>query len=296
MVRARSNGVGLALAGALVLAPDSMFMRLSGYDGASLIAWRGLLMAAVLLSAWAMFSRNRRTDLRYLLTKAGLATSLFYALNAAAFSLGIALAPVALVLFGVAAVPLFAALYSHIFLHESVSRRTYVTMVIVLAAIGYSALDDILALRIGPQIFGALAGLVVANMLAINFVLFRANPNLPIMPCIGLGALGSGTAGAFVAGHTLWTTGQFWPIVIAGGVILPASFYLLSSASRHVHAAVVSLFMLLETALGPLFVWAVLDEPVTDRTILSGAVLIAALGGYLVLDYASTRKPSRRAA
>jgi hypothetical protein len=44
-------GLLLAVFGALVLTPDTLFMRLSGMGGFQMVAWRGLLMGSVMLCA-----------------------------------------------------------------------------------------------------------------------------------------------------------------------------------------------------------------------------------------------------
>ena len=53
-------GLLLAVFGALVLTPDTLFMRLSDMEGYQMVAWRGLLTGSVMLCAWALTSRNRR--------------------------------------------------------------------------------------------------------------------------------------------------------------------------------------------------------------------------------------------
>jgi drug/metabolite transporter (DMT)-like permease len=45
-------------------------------------------------------------------------------------------------------------------------------------------------------------------------------------------------------------------------------------ASRHLVAAELTLFMLLEFALGPIWVWVFINEVPTDLTVLGGLVVI----------------------
>ena len=44
------SGLMLALAGALLLTPDTLLMRLSGLDGGAMLAWRACLAGLVFLS------------------------------------------------------------------------------------------------------------------------------------------------------------------------------------------------------------------------------------------------------
>ena len=66
-------------------------------------------------------------------------------------------------------------------------------------------------------------------------------------------------------------------ISITGLVILPLSFILLSRAARMTPASNVSIIMLLETILGPLWVWIFISESPQLLTIIGGIIVILAL-------------------
>ena len=85
-----------------------------------------------------------------------------------------------------------------------------------------------------------------------------------------------------MTGPVAMFNGQIWAIFITGAVILPASFFCLSLASRYTHASNVSLLMLLETVLAPIWVWWGVGEAPTTNMIIGGAVVIGSLGAYLM--------------
>jgi len=60
-------------------------------------------------------------------------------------------------------------------------------------------------------------------------------------------------------------------------VQLGAGCLLMTVATRHLPAAQVGLIALLETTLGPLWVWLVFAERPGDATLLGGAIILAAL-------------------
>ena len=70
-------------------------------------------------------------------------------------------------------------------------------------------------------------------------------------------------------------------MITTGALVLPLSFYLLSLAARYTHAANVSLLMLMETVLGPVWVWLAVGEVPTSRMILGGAIVLVSLAIYL---------------
>lgn len=282
MTRSPYFGVALAAFGALILTPDTLFMRWSGMSGIAMLAWRGLLMGAVLLALWPLTRRSPVGALRHLARPAGIGVILCHAANAALFALGIAVAPVPVVLLAVATVPVFAALFGRVLLGETTSAATWVTMAAVLAGIAIAVLargdGDLSG---GNAVAGVAAGLGVAIAIALNFVILRQARHIPIQPAIGLGALIAGAVGLAIAGPGEMTDGRIWAIAITGAVILPLSFLALTNATRHTSATNVSLLLLLETVLGPLWVWLGADEPLTLPMILGGAVVVGSLALYL---------------
>ncbi|WP_113913201.1 DMT family transporter [Roseovarius dicentrarchi] len=283
MRRHPAFGLGLAAFGALALTPDAMLLRLSGMDGPQMMGWRGLFMGTALLLIWAAVSRRRRADLALLGSGAGIAIVACQFFNSSLFSLGIAGAPVAIVLFGVATTPIFAALFARALLGERTARATWITIAAVAAGIGIAVLGGggVVA-PTGAVIFGALAGLGVAAMLALNFVVLRAHPQLPIPLLIGIGALCAGAAGITATGPAQMLDGKVWAIALTGCVVLPVSFMSLSFASRYTAASNVSLLLLLETVLGPVWVWLALGEDLTPAMLLGGGIVVGSIALYLL--------------
>ena len=282
MPRSSRYGIALAAFGALVLTPDALFMRISGLDGWQMLAWRGFGVGAMFWLAWLILAR-REAPLHRLLRPAGLVLIVAQYFNALLFPMAIAAAPVAVVLLAVATVPVWAALLSWLALGEPTSRATWATIVAVLVGIGIavSGHGDLALNR--AALTGALCGLGVALSLATTFVSLRRAPELPLLPALGTGALLAGTTGLLVAGPGRITDGNVAAILVTALLILPASFFSLSQASRYTQAANVSLLMLLETVLGPLWVWIALGEAPTARMLTGGAIVLASLALYILL-------------
>lgn len=290
MTKHPSFGLLLAACGALVLTPDALFMRLSGMDGMQMLGWRGLCMGTLFLLAWALTSRSRLQDLRVLATGAGLTVICAQWINATLFPTGIAAAPVSVVLIAVATVPVCAALLSRVLYGERTSRATWITIACVLVgiALAVSGQDDA---ALNPRaLLGALCGLGVALTLALSFVTLRHNPQVPILLCVGAGALCAGLTGLTLTGPARMTDGTVWAILVTAVLILPVSFFALSASSRYTAAANVSLLLLLETVLGPLWVWIGIGEAPTLRMLTGGALVVATLALYLVSNDRAARR------
>ena len=276
-------GLLLALFGALILTPDTLFMRLSGIAGFQMVGWRGLLMGTIMLGIWAVTSRNRRRDAALLASGAGLVVVVCQYANATLFNLAISAAPVTIVLFAVAAVPIFAAIFARFLFGEPTSPVTWVTIAAVLSGIGIAVLGKDaggIGIDIGSA-FGAMAGLGVAAAMALYFVMLRHHAELPLLLVMGVGVFLAGLTGLVVTGPAAMTTGNIWPIVVTGAIILPLAFGSLSMASRYTHASNVSLLVLLETVFGPLWVWWGIGETPTSAMLLGGVIVIGSLAIYV---------------
>lgn len=278
-------GIQLAIFGTLVLTLDTLFMRLSGMSGLEMTAWRGLCMGFVLIALWRFQARDASREFRTITTRAGATIIACQFFNTLFFCLGIAIAPVAIVLLGLSTVPVFAALFAWFILGERTSALTWVAIGLVIVGIGLAVSGKTEGgMRFDPAtVAGALFGLGVAVVLALNFVTLRARPDLPIPLLIGCGALIVGVLSSALTGPQAMMQGTIWPMIVTGAVILPVSFVALSVAARHTHASNVSLLMLMETVLAPAWVWLVIGETPTLRMILGGAIVIVSLAFYLLL-------------
>lgn len=284
-------GLSLALLGGLTITPDTLFMRWSQMNGLEMLAWRGLLMGTILLAAWAVLvGRAWREELRALRASGAAVVVVSQFVSSALFALGIARAPVPVVLFGVASVPVFSAIFAFLLMGEDTHWTTWVAIVAVMSGIGVAVFGNApgAVLAAGSPLLGAAAGLGVAMSLALNFVAIRRNPQLPILLAVGCGAFLSGAAALSMIGPGALLGGHIWAIAMTGLVILPVSFFSLALASRYTPATNASLFMLLETVLGPLWVWAGTGERPTHAMFAGGIVVVGSLTLYL--GYAARRQ------
>ena len=275
-------GVGLALAGALILTPDALLMRISGMSTFQMVGWRGLCLGLIFLTAWALTSKTWRTDLAILGSSTAIIVVACQVMNATLFPMGIAIAPVAPVLLGVATVPVWSALMARWMYGETASRATWIAIALVISGLTIAISDKGEAALDAYALAGAVCGLGVAFALALIFVTLRHNPSLPLLLVIGLGSLISGTSGLLIAGPAQMTDGTVWAVLLSALLILPLSFFALNEAPRHTTAANVSLLLLLETVLAPLWVWLGIGEAPSPRMIVGGAVVIVTLAVYVL--------------
>ncbi len=292
-----NRGILIALAGTLLLTPDSLFMRWSALDGGVMLAWRATLAGTVfiLFGTARLLLANKRSVVNIFKFN-------FWALvvvqisNASFFSFAIAIAPVAVVLIAVATVPIISALLGHLLLKESVSPQFYVTICLVFLGITLSVFGDYKSgsLISFSTLLGALFGLAVALSLALNFTIIRKDQSIPFEVALGTGGLIAGLSSfvIFPQALNLSLPSAFY-ISFTGIFILPISFFLLSEASRLTSAANVSIIMLLETVLGPFWVWFGVNEKPSHFALIGGVIVVTALV-YFLLGEQRSASPIKR--
>ena len=281
----KTIGLTLAIFGALLLTPDTLFMRLSQLDGFNMLLWRGGLSGLAYFMIW-LWMRGPR-DLSIIWTRNFVIIVACQTGNAALFSLAIALAPVIVVLIGVATVPIFAALLSRLLLGEALSMRTLITAAMVFLGLFISVLgsDDGHLMLDLTTLIGAGLGLGVAFSLAMNFTIIRKDTDVPFVLAIAVGAIAAAGLAAVFATTLAWPPlPQMAAIALTGIFILPLSFVTLSYAARFVPSSTVSLIMLLETVLGPLWVWWGIGEAPSAMMLIGGGIVLTCLSVFLILE------------
>jgi len=249
------------------------------------LAWRGGLSGIGYLLIWAWFSLRLELKIPNVLTLSFAIVVICQIINATFFSLAIAVAPVTIVLISVATAPIFSAILSWFFLGETLSKFSIGTAILVLFGLYVSVLGGSATLieLDTSTLLGALFGLGVAFTLAMNFTIIRKDKNVPFVLAIGIGALLAGTLGLLCADNLYWPPAKnMAAIAVTGIIILPVSFCTLSYAARFVPSSTVSLIMLLETVLGPLWIWWGIGEEPTNAMLLGGAIVVFSLTAFLI--------------
>ena len=274
-------GIVLALLGALILTPDTLLMRLSELTGGQMVAWRATQAGIIFLIIGLFPFLLSRSGVKPKIWRKSFVALVFVQMaNVFCFAYGIYLAPVAIVLIAVATVPVFSIILGALVLKEAVDVRTWAIVIIVFFGVTLSVIGDINSYDIFnlSSILGGLCGLVVAFSLACNFVIVRKDKEVAFPLALGTGGILCGLLAFYFwpSASEINLKGMFY-ISITGLLILPLSFILLSRASRMTPASNVSIIMLLETILGPLWVWTFTTESPQFLTITGGIIVILAL-------------------
>ena len=279
------TGLAMALAGALLITPDTLLIRLSGLEEWGLTFWRGVLIGGSLCVLWVLFEGRRALgQIRGLATLPALVIIIANFINAMAFNFATMKTSITVVVTALATAPLIAAALAYIVLAERTTRRTW--LAIALCMIGVLIVimngDGALQAPEGNVWLGGFLGFLAALGIAVVFVTTRRHPDVPVLPATGIGAILSGLVGLAMAPVGAIMTGNALAIGLMGLIIMPISWGLLTLAPRHTSPTIVSLFMLLEMVLAPFWVWLGTGERPSLPMIGGAALVLATLMIYFI--------------
>ena len=188
---------------------------------------------------------------------------------------------VANTLFILGAIPFFAAALARVLLKEKLTRATLLTMLAAAAGLSVMVFEGV-AIGVGAGNFFALA---TALLFALYVVILRGGRRREMLPTLLISATTIIVVSFAIQYDDLAiSTHDLVLSFIWGGVLSGFAHWLFIYASRHLAAAEVTLFMLLEFALGPLWVWLVVDERPSAWTIVGGVMIIFAVAVRAVLE------------
>ena len=273
-----AKGLLITALGVLILTPDSLLIRMIAIDQWSTIFWRGSLMSVGLL-AYVIWSERKNTLQAFVnIGWVGIGVALLFCVNSFTFVFAIQNTSVANTLVIIAVSPMFAALMSRMFLSERVPLRTIVAMIATFAGIAIIVWESLI-ISSGSTIYGDIAAFGTAILLAATFVMIRKARTINMIPATALGAAFAPiiVLGLGLGGPTMLPLEKFGLIALMGLFVLPLSFGMITIGPRYIPAPEVGLLLLLETVLGPIWVWLVIHEDISSTTLIGGSIVVIAL-------------------
>ena len=268
------KGLVFTSLGVLLVVPDSLFVRLIEAEPMVTAFWRGLTAGIFVLLA--LLSIRGLQDFRAVFRTGwpGLIYTVLIATTAPAFVMAVASTSVANVVFILASTPIFAAIFSRIFLGEPILKRTVLTMAAVilgLAIIVYGSSSTQTASWKG-DIWAVYVSVAFAAALTAARKI-KATSMIPAIPFAYIGV--AIVVGMFVSPVEAFATQ--WPLFLGHGAFIGAASCLLALGPRYISSTEVSLLVLLESVLAPILVWAVIGENPGSWAVVGGVVVIGAL-------------------
>ena len=266
----QQKGSLLAFIAVILITPDSIFIRLSNIETWGMLFYRGAIPFVVVLIGLIFFYKKNLFKALSGIGYPGIFYVISFSICNITFIISIQNTNVANTLVMIAMAPMLSAILGSIFLKEIPDQKTWIAIIITLISVTYIFYNSI---EMG-NFYGDLFGIVTALGLACNAVIARYAKNRDLVPSAVIGKLCVAIfAFFFVDSFSLVGTDLIIvPVMCVMCVAIP--FVLVTIAPRFIPAEEVNLFFLLETIIGPFWVWMVINEQPSIETILGGTVII----------------------
>lgn len=223
---------------------------------------------------------------------AGVWAGAIIALAGIAFMQALHNTTVANTMFTLSTIPFITAGLAWLFLKERLSMVTIVAMITTAVGIVIMVMDSVGA---GSSSFGNVMALITAVSFSAFAVIVRANRHVNMLPALLMSALFVGLVALMASIDRLQITMHdlalclFW-----GGFMAGVGNGMFILASRHLVAAELTLFMLLEFALSPLWVWMFVGETPTKWALIGGSIVISSVAIRALVELQGTSRPIKR--
>ena len=286
----KQKGLGLSLIGVLLITPDSLFLRLIDLGAWELVFYRGLVPFICLLIVLSFYYRSQFIKSFLVLGIPGLIYAILIALGSTTFVISIENTYVANTLIMIALLPFATAILSSIFLKEHPSKRMWLTIIACFAVVLFIFYDSYQ----GNRLYGDFFGLLTAIMVGGSAVVVRYGKNFNFLPALLLSKFFIMLIAIIFMQNfpeTLFVDQKNLYLIIAMGVFavfIPLA--MITLAPRYIPAYEVEIFFVLETILGPVWVWLVIHEQQTNKTIIGGVFIIIIILIHTILELRENKK------
>ena len=269
----QKKGMVLAFTAVMFITPDSLFIRLADINSWNLIFYRGFIPFLAVFTGLLIIYKNK--IIQEIINNGwhGFAYACVFTITNIVFVISIENTNVANTLIMIALAPMLSAIISFIFLKENPDQKTWVAIIITTLAVAYIFYD---ALDAG-DFLGNFLGLVCATGLAVGAVIIRSAKKISLVPSAMLGKLMVGLIALLFADKLKLEGNDLTIVPLMCIMCVAIPFVLVTLAPRFITAAEVNLFFLLETTLGPLWVWLVIKEQPSIETITGGFVIVVTI-------------------
>ena len=276
----RSRGVVLVAAAALCWSTGGLLARLVDTDPWTTVFWRSIFTAAFLLVVIFIQERGSAWPQIRGMGWPGVAMALCFAIASTCFINAVARTTVANTLVIQSTSPFIAALLGWAWMGERVQRRSWIAMAAALAGATVMASHSWGA----GSVTGDLLALITAIAFAGATVIVRRHRHLRMTAAAGLASVFSAIFAWRPARPLDVAPDDLALLALFGAAQLGLGLVMFMAGARLIPVAEASLIGVLESVLGPVWVWLALGETPAPAALLGGAIILTALVVHTALD------------
>jgi drug/metabolite transporter (DMT)-like permease len=284
---ARRRGLWLVAAAAISFSSGGLIVRLVATDPWTTVFWRSVFCAAFLFAAIAIAQRGRLAEVVRQTGWPGVLMAACFATASTCFIMALARTSVANTLVILSVSPFIAGLGGWLCLGERVRGRTWIAM-------GAALLGTVVMLwgsAGASSRIGDVLALITATAFAGATVIVRWHRTVPMPAAAALAAALAGVIAAAPAHPSSASAGDLALLALFGIGQFGAGLLLFTAGARLIPVAEASLVAVLESVLGPVWVWLAVGERPGAFSLIGGAVILSALVAHTAADLARPSQP-----
>ena len=266
----QQKGSFLAFVAVMFITPDSLFIRLSNVDTWGLVFYRGMIPFFTVLIGMLIVYKSKFFKMLFNSGYHGVIFITTFSITNITFVVSIQNTNVANTLVMIAMAPMLSAILGAIFLKEIPDRKTWIAIAVTFLAAVYIFYDS---LQLG-NVYGDILGFITGLGLAINAVTIRSAKKKNLLPAAVVGKLCVAIFAMFFIETYALVDRDLFIVPLMSIMCVAIPFVLVTIAPRFIPAEEVNLFFLLETIIGPFWVWMVIKEQPSIETIQGGMIII----------------------
>jgi drug/metabolite transporter (DMT)-like permease len=274
----------LVAAAAVCWSTGGLIARLVDTDPWTTVFWRGLFCAAFLVGVTALREGRRTPDVFLGMGATGLAMAVWFATASTCFIMALHRTSVANVLIIQSLSPFMAGLLGWAWMGERVAGRTWAAMGVALLGSAIMVSRYFYTAAAAGSLGGDLLAFTVALSFAAATVLLRRNRGVRMLPAAALAAALASLVASFAARPGSADLGDLLLLALFGSGQLGLGMILFTTGARRIPVAEAALIAVLESVLGPVWVWLAIGENPGLPSLVGGAIVLAALAGHTLAD------------
>jgi drug/metabolite transporter (DMT)-like permease len=265
-------GLCLSIGGVMVrnMQPGTTSWQVLFYRAIAIIA------ATLVIMAWQY--RGRLSVPFRALGIEGLLASLCFAVSMITYIFALKMTTVANAMFIISASPFFTTILAMFLLHERVRLLTWLAIACSMIGIGLMFNDEFG----GGRPNGLIVALICSVTFAITLVMLRRKRNVDMLPMFTIASVIITVAAALIADDLRAPAHDIMLAFLMGVGQTGIGFLFMMLGSRRVPAAEVSLLLLSEPILAPIWVWLFVGEAPSSMALVGGLIVFGAVAAQAI--------------
>jgi len=268
-----AKGLLLTSLGVFIMSLESLFIKITPISAFLFSFYIGIFMFISMISTYIFKERTilKKTfsnSVRFLFLSAFL-----MAISNSFFISAVKITNVANVVLIFSTSALFAALFSYLFYKEKIGKNIFIATIFIFIGLFIIFSDN---LEIG-SVKGNIYALFCTILFSLSFVFLAKHKDINRVLVTAFSGLFLSLVSLFFCEDLKIDVNTLFLVMIMGLLISPISRVLMGIGSKYISASEVSLLMIIETIMAPIWVWIFLNEKPTTYTFIGGSLILITL-------------------